>query len=107
LNLSKQGRAPRQVDLAALDACADQFVSTFVSHVAAMIGHGEQRIATILEIEGLVIAALTNSGRPDSSSWRILHQTIIDIVETRADTLNERSAQYLRSFMRENDDLAG
>lgn len=95
----------RHADPVALDAGADQFVSTFVSHAAAVIEHGETRITTILEIKALVVAALRNGGGSSSNAWKRLHQTIIDIVETRANVQNKRSARYLQSFILENDDL--
>jgi hypothetical protein len=84
---------------------AGELVSTFVCHVAA-VARGERRIETIVCSKALIIAALTNGEGPHSSAWRTLYQYIAQICAVGDDASNTRSAQYLRAFIRENDDLA-
>ncbi len=91
---------------AALDEGAHEFISTFVSHVAAVAGYGENRIVTIARAKALLLAALERGQDGSAQAWSELHQTIAGIVVAN-DALHARSSRaYLQSFIEENGDLA-
>lgn len=89
-----------------LDESAQEFVSTFIRHVAMVAGYSENRIATIAHVKALLLSALANDEGACSSAWRAIYQTIAEIVAMKNSPPDARSAHYLQAFIRENGDLA-
>ena len=92
-----------EVRPAALDPGAQAFIMTFMSHVATVTSHN----ATLAHIETLLLSALSAGDDASSATWRTLYRTIADIVWTPIGAgERSRAHAYLRSFVRENADLA-
>ena len=91
---------------AALDESAQTFIATFIPHVASVVGYGENRIVTISRVKTLLLDALSHADGASSDAWRALYQTIAEIVAAKHAHSARGSRIYLKSFLRENGDLA-
>jgi hypothetical protein len=90
----------------ALDENAHEFVSQFVSHVAAIIGYGSDRIVTIARVKALLLTALADDARASTDAWRALYRTITELVRPQARGGARYAHAYLQSFIHDNGDLA-
>jgi len=91
----------------ALDESTHEFISTFMSHVAAVAGYGENRIAVIAYIKMLLLAAIATGDVDSSLQWSTLHRAIAELVACADYAPDARHAHaYLQAFLRENHDLS-
>ena len=89
----------------ALEANARAFLVTFIEHVTTVTSDDRSGIAVVARVNVLLLAALAG-GDGAASSWRMLHRTIAAIIENEHAARDARAYDYLRSFVRENGDLA-
>lgn len=90
----------------ALDENARTFLMTFVEHVTMIVEDDGSHMAIVARVYVLLLAALTG-GDGTTSAWQMLHRTIAETLENEHAARNSPSAYaYLRSFVRENRDLA-
>jgi hypothetical protein len=77
-----------------------------MAEVASVAGYGDNRLWTIARIKELLLQALAH-GDADDQAWAQLYRTVADLLHDAAETPHNRdAAASLRSFLRENDDLA-
>ena len=89
-----------------LDENDNIFISTFMSHVSAVVGYGENRLVTIARVKLLLLAAIADGNDPHRDAWTRLHRSVAEIVAAARRTPASRRAHgYLRAFVRENGDL--
>jgi hypothetical protein len=90
---------------ATLDACAREFMATFIAHAVAIAGDDQSSLALIGRTKVLLIVALAG-GDAAASAWSMLHRTITTMVEQkRAARQTPVADAYLQSFLTENGDL--
>ncbi len=90
-----------------LDESAQTFIASFMSNVVTVAGDGRERIPTIARVETLLLTAVANGEGASSHAWRALHRAITELVMTPEPPIDRSDAHvYLRSFVRENGDLA-
>jgi hypothetical protein len=89
-----------------LDANARAFLMTFIDHVTTVVRDGGSDAAIVSRVHLLLFAALTG-GDGAADAWQRLYRTVAEILENPHAVRNVPPAYaYLRSFVRENRDLA-
>jgi hypothetical protein len=92
-----------------LDANAHEFLTSFMADVASVAGYGENRLWTIARIKERLLEALAHGDNDDA--WARLYGAIANLLHDTDNVLHDaadapHAAESLRSFLRENDDLA-
>jgi hypothetical protein len=91
---------------AALDESAHEFISTFMSHVATVVGYGENRLVTLACVKSLLLAALTSPDAALTEPWRAVYRAITEILAANGASSRFSARLYLEAFLDDNGDLA-
>ncbi len=89
------------------DDDTQRFVSTFMTYVATLAGYRANRIATIADVEALLLSAITSRDGASSPSWTALYRAVDHVLVRSSYARDTRVAYvYLTKFLDENRDLA-